>query len=70
MHIPKSSVPLNFSLNIKIEIKTEKIISICPIALTSATEASAKAKNHPAVAPLPERPAGSDSLQYLKTEIN
>ena len=44
----------------------ENINSIWPTALTSAAVAKAKAKNHPAVAPLPQIPAGKDFFQNWK----
>ena len=40
------------------DIKIEKINSICPTALTSAAVAKPKATNHPNVAPVPHNPAG------------
>ena len=70
MQIPNISVLWTFSLKKMIEIIIENISSIWPTALTSAAVAKAKAKNHPAVAPLPQIPAGKDFFQNWKTNFN
>ena len=52
------------------DIKIEKINSICPTALTSAAVAKPKATNHPNVAPVPHNPAGKLGFQNLKTALS